>query len=358
VTTTTLPFGTEARCDVAIIGAGIVGLSALKAFSDTGVDVRCFERGRPGAGQSAGEVRVFRHRHREPGLVELAVRARIGWRAWERQFGRRLLGTEGLLRFGPDIAEDAERLGDAGVPHALLEREQYHARLPRLRSPADAALFEPLAGVIRARRTIDYLAAAGGERIIHAEVLALERSANGVRILCSDRAWRCERVVICAGVATPALARPLGIDLPVTVHAHARLTFPIDQTGPPGPFACLQDASGTYGASAYGLAVGRSGRYAVGLVGPAGDVPLEGPRTEAGSPALAAAADRTIDYVKRALPSLPPHPSAIRVCHVTRHADDKDAFAISHHGEVTAVAGNNMFKFAPALGHLLARGAA
>src|SRR2546423_557127 len=106
--------------EVAVVGAGIVGLATTEALIRRGAEVRCFEVARPGDAQSGGLTRVFRHRHDEERLVELAVEAGRGWRRWEERSGRRLLGSEGCLFVGATAA-DAATLERHGAPHRFVD---------------------------------------------------------------------------------------------------------------------------------------------------------------------------------------------------------------------------------------------
>src|SRR2546429_1318639 len=81
--------------EVAVVGAGIVGLATAEALIRRGAEVRCFEAARPGDAQSGGLTRIFRHRHDDERLVELAVESRRGCAGAGTRSGRTLIRAGG-----------------------------------------------------------------------------------------------------------------------------------------------------------------------------------------------------------------------------------------------------------------------
>src|SRR4051812_32830375 len=131
--------------DVIVVGAGICGLATAYELSKRGRRVLVLEAEGVGAGQSAGEARIFRIAHRDPRLRVLAQEAREGWLAWERELGLHLLGDEGLVW----------AIGDGS-----LGRDEIRARVPLLRAdhPYERAEFDALGGSLRVRRALAALA--------------------------------------------------------------------------------------------------------------------------------------------------------------------------------------------------------
>ncbi|OBA72068.1 FAD-dependent oxidoreductase [Mycobacterium sp. 1554424.7] len=303
---------------ILIVGAGICGLAAAYELSGRGQDAVVFERGAPFAEQSAGLARIFRIAHRRPALCVLATRARDGWQRWEDEFGAgRLLGTEGFISAGAP-AETAAAMEDAGAVYSWLDRSEIIERIPFLAAPWDTGLFDPLGGSLRIHRALTALA--GRAVIKRGDVVSV--ADDGATTLGDGSVVRADRVLICAGVQTPALFGPLGVEF----APHTRFTYEGASKDSATGAACLSAPEG------YGLPLGSTGRWAFGQ-----EVP---------DPAT----------VRALFPSLSP---VGRVDCVTVRApwldSGGDGWTVARRGRVVAFVGSNLMKFGPLLGELLAQ---
>ena len=342
--------------EIAVVGAGIVGLATAYALVEQGATVRVYEAGLPGNAQSAGESRIFRHAHDDPRLVEHVRRSRAVWEEWEERFGVELVSRDGVVAIGAR-AEDRlaalERSGD--VPARAIGAAELAERLPLLAAYDGPAMLDERGGAIRTRAAIATLAGALGDAIVTGEVISLRPVTGGrveVRSVGERADYSC--VVVCSGRDTARLARAAGLSLPVRLAAHVRLTFAVKGT-PPQRIACLQDGSGRFGeAGVYATPMPGNGRYAVGLsqtVAVRDDGALLEPAE------LAALAERASAYVGRALPGLDREPVDVVHCWVTDLPWSEDGIAVWEADGMLFAAGHNLFKLAPWLGRALARAA-
>ena len=337
---------------VAVVGAGIVGLSTAAALVDRGVSVTVFERGIPGNGQSGGSSRIFRHAHDDQRLVRLAQRSLAIWRAWEQRFGTQLVSSDGAVAVGPAVERRHGTLTAVGIAARLIDGPEVTRHLPASAGYTGPALVDPTAGAIRARVAIGSLTELLRDRLVTDEVYAVAPGPGGdVEVVAGGSTARFDHAVICAGRHTALLARSIGCTLPVAFEAHIRFTFAV-RSAPVPRMACLQDASGQYSdVSAYGTAQPGGRAYAVGVSRP---IAVTDGGGVADTDAFAWARQETCAYVRRALPGLEPQPVGSRACWITRLPWGDDGLAVWREGNVHLVAGHNLFKLAPWIGTAVA----
>ena len=326
---------------VAVVGAGITGLSTAYALRRRGVACVCFEAAAPGSGQSAGRTRVFRHGHDDERLVRLAVRARAEWERLEDELGARLLGREGVLVCGPQVAERVSAFEAAGVPARLVGRDEQASALPIFEPPGGDAVLDELGGSTDVRAVIDGLAAALGDGLVRARVFDLRENGSGVALHTSEGVWSAERAVVCPGAQLHELTAGLGLDIPLRVELHTRASFRVREPGK--RLACLQDRSSAHGEVVYAAPMPDGLEYAIGLGGDE-------------EPPVEEALARLARYVERGMPGLEPAPVGVRLCHTSILPWGPDAFALWDTGRIAVLAGANLFKFGPLLGELIAEG--
>jgi sarcosine oxidase len=311
--------------DVVIVGAGISGLAAAFELQRRGAGVLVLEAESTGSGQSAGLARIFRIAHTDPRLCALALEARERWGAWEQELGAgRLLGAEGLVVADGAVAggaaaaaAHASAMGAAGAPCDPLHRDEIRARIPLLAAdhPWESGIWDPLAGSLRIRRAMAALAAR--TTIRRARVDAVD--ADG-RVWIGDEVIRADAVLVCAGLGTDALVKPLGLDFELRTEPHVRVTY----TAPETMAACV------IAPELYGLPVGSTGRYAIGM--------HEQGETPAMFEGLKPVGE--LECVSLFAPWLDP---------------SGDGFTALQAGRVTAFNGSNVMKFGPVIGDRLAR---
>lgn len=338
---------------VGVVGAGIVGLSTAHALQKAGAKVLVYETGVPGSGQSAGESRIFRHAHDDVRLAAFVSHSRTLWRNWEADFGVELVSPAGAVAIGDSVEDKLRVLSQVPeITAGALAPAHLAARLPILADFQGKAMLDPGGGAIRTRAAFSALTGKLGDALVADHVLAVRPTAAGaVEVRTGTRVDRFDHVVLCAGRGTAPLARGVGLDIPVELAAHARVTFRV-RSGLDTPLPTFQDASGAFGETGvYAAPSADNRRYAVGL-SETTEVRQDG--SLADPSALASLASRASAYVRQALPGLDPEPVDYVHCWVTRLPWGDDGVGIWSMGNISAAAGHNLFKQAPALGEALA----
>ena len=151
---------------VAVIGAGIVGLSTAYALLERGVEVCVYEQGEPGNGQSGGVSRIFRHAHDDPRLVAAARASRAAYREWGGRLGVEMVSADGAVAIGPAVEEHLPLLVDGGVAARRVDAAELARRVPLLAGFDGPAMLDEEGGSIRTTATIAALSAALGDRLV------------------------------------------------------------------------------------------------------------------------------------------------------------------------------------------------
>jgi glycine/D-amino acid oxidase-like deaminating enzyme len=341
-----------ARTDIAVVGAGIVGLATAYAAKQQGLSVTVYDAAPPGGGQSAGQSRLFRHAHDDPRLVAMAAESRALWREWEAEFGTELVSGDGGISLGPAVAQRLELLADfPDLPVRRIDADEVAARLPVLAEYDGPAMLDEAGGAIRTRAAIAALGERLRDDIVVDHVLALRPMETGaIEVRTGTGRHEHGHALVCAGRGTQALARGAGVSIPLEHSATLRVTFAIKDPAPQR-LSTLQDGSGAFGESGvYASPYPGNTHYALGIGAhtPAGE---DGSLTDPSE--LAAIADRTTEYGARALPGLDPTPVDFVHCWVTELPWASDGIAVWETPGASFLAGHNLFKHAPALGRAL-----
>lgn len=221
------PTGFESA-DVAIVGGGIVGCSTALWLAEMGIKVALFERGRIASEQSGRAWGFIRQQGRHAAEFPLAMDANRLWPELTERLGAKTtqFTRDGILM----LAETADDEGALDEAHATAARFQVRASI--LQPVEIKALIPELYGHWRrglltpddghgepgtSTEAIGRAAEALGARLYENQpVVDVETTAGkpmGVRTasgLCKAGA-----VLLAGGVGTPALARRLGLNLPI-----------------------------------------------------------------------------------------------------------------------------------------------
>jgi sarcosine oxidase len=327
----------RADAEVAVVGAGVMGLATARVLAHAGRDVivcEQFEVGH-GGGSSHGGSRIVRLSYPEDRWVRLAQEAYPLWQELEAAWGRALLDQPGTLDLG-DWEANQRALGACGVPFEVLDAAEIERRFPIRLGDGQSGLFQADGGLIYADLALHALlgsATAGGAQLRERKrVESIEDEGDTISL----DGLRVKAVVVTAGAWAPRL---VGVDAMPTRETTSYFPF-----GEPVPSVIDAGAGDKH---AYALAAPGAGLKA-GLhqSGPAADP------DEMGEPDAEIAA-RTAAWVERRFPSAGPA-SRIETCLYTTRP--KDEFVLERKGRVVigSPCSGHGFKFAPVVGKRLA----
>ncbi len=159
--------------DVVVVGAGCFGAWTAMNLQRRGAEVVLLDQYGPANSRSAsgGETRGVRSSYggRETGLqwARWAIRATQMWKEWDERYAEALLPRlyyeTGDLTMRDELTFELEQSmanwDELGHPYEVLTPDEVRYRWPQIGTPGmEAVIFEPSAGVVRARRAIESVA--------------------------------------------------------------------------------------------------------------------------------------------------------------------------------------------------------
>jgi monomeric sarcosine oxidase len=266
------------RYDVAVVGLGALGSAALYHAALKGAKVIGFEQFELGHvhGASHDTSRIVRTSYDKPEYVNLAKAAYKDWADLEKAAGFKLLHTTGGLTFleknGPTLADRYTSSLDANnIPYELLDAKQLRERWPQFQIRDDVdVVYTADSGIVHAAKsvsTMQFLARSHGAVLKeHTRVDSVTPSNPGgpVTIETSSGLFQASKVILTTDAWTNKLLAPLNSQIPLTVSqeqvTYYKPTQPASFTSPAFPLFIYEGEQTFYGFPCFGEPTIKVGR--------------------------------------------------------------------------------------------------
>ncbi|MEY9592758.1 glycine/D-amino acid oxidase-like deaminating enzyme [Bradyrhizobium yuanmingense] len=210
------------KCEVAVLGLGLMGGAALSALLDAGVDALGFDPVAAGSdrGSSHGSCRIFRRFNFEnPNYTSLSDEAHAGWIRLQNESGQTILTETPVLEAGrPGSAMVASSRAAAiakGRPDPMLTAAQANKEFPAFSLPGDwDVVVQDGGAILRTEVVMKLMRARAGARVIP-ERASFTPHHDGVSIRTANEEFFAERAILALGPwlgrALPQLAALLNV---------------------------------------------------------------------------------------------------------------------------------------------------
>jgi monomeric sarcosine oxidase len=351
-------------CDVAIVGAGVMGLAAACELAGDGASVALIDQSSVPNPQAASfdHSKVFRFAYPDRFYVELAVDSLSRWQALETETGARLLTQTGALLIGkhrPSFETECyEAIRSLGFEAEMLESNQVAERFPQFNTVSFAyGVYDPSGAILHAetgvRALIDLARRRGVEIIEGVRVIDVKQADDSRVSIVTEpgEAISCNRAMIASGPWSRKLL-PFLADTLTTTRQEIVYFEPRAQrsTFEPGAFPIfLELESGFYGFPIHNRGAMKIANHHKGV-----EVDPDS-RDEQVSQQFV---DKCRAFFTEFIPALSDaHAAEVRVCVYNNTPDDD--FIVDWHPQldgvliVTGFSGHG-FKFGPTIGRIAA----
>jgi sarcosine oxidase len=198
-------------CDVAIVGAGVMGAAAACELAREGASVALIDQSlmpNPRAA-SIDHSKVFRFAYPDPFYVKLAVDALKRWREIESASGARLITQTGALLLGnhePSFESECfDAMRSLELETDKLDSTQLSIRFPQFNSGAvDYAVYDPSGAILHAETAVRALIQLARERRVEIvegqRVIDVRQSGSSLSAVTEfGREIRCKGALIASG---------------------------------------------------------------------------------------------------------------------------------------------------------------
>jgi glycine/D-amino acid oxidase-like deaminating enzyme len=217
--------------EIAIIGAGIMGLCTGLCLARSGREVVVLDRSEPwreASGVNAGGLGV---QNKRLPLIPLALEGVKIWKGFRKELGKDVgYVSSGGIRVATS-GEEVQRLRDSvtmqrkvGLELEWLEGSELRSKAPWISDEVCAATYcaadsfaDPL---IAGNALVASITEAGGKIIPRAEVININEKVDGFLLGTSAGNLSCRRLIIATAVWSRQLVRPLGVDLPIALDVN------------------------------------------------------------------------------------------------------------------------------------------
>lgn len=214
------------KCEVAVLGLGLMGGAALDSLLDAGVDALGFDPIGPGSdrGSSHGSCRIFRRFNFEnPNYTSLSDEAHAGWIRLQTESRQTVLTETPVLEAGlPGSAMVASSRAAAianGRPDPMLTATVANKEFPAFTLPDDwDVVVQDGGAILRTGVVMRLMRSRAGERVIP-ERASFAPRRDGVSIRTAGQEFFAERAILALGPWLGRALPTLGALLNVTRQA-------------------------------------------------------------------------------------------------------------------------------------------